>query len=197
MKSRIKLIFFFLISFLLPMENNSFTGNAQGLCCGKMIKAFDFIDWGDPVITGQPIEIPTLKLRVTDNKTGEAVPRKEVIIRYVWSWYRYPYPEHRFGVWSNSFDVIHYLTDEDGYFLLPAYKLVPRGWYKGKYLFGRKPKFRDIELSVENLHFWMTRKQIEKTKKLKTTKSIFLSRHTSFQGPFRIEVFAQADANLH
>lgn len=158
--------------------------------CGNVIRNFNSPQKGDPVITGAAFTIPSLKLRVTDSKTGKPVSRKEVVVRYVWRWFEYPYPDHAFGVWSDAYDLIECSTDDDGYFLLPEYKLVPRGWYQGQYLLGRKPKFKDLELSVENHHLWMTQKQIENSKKgtKRNNKPVFLSRPDKFVGPFRIEV---------
>lgn len=87
-----------------------------------------------------------------------------------------------------AYDLLECSTDNQGYLTVPEYRLVPRGWYKGNYLLGRKPEFKDLELSIENYHVWMTRKQITRSKKMKEGNSLALARPDGFEGPFRIEV---------
>jgi hypothetical protein len=156
-----------------------------------VIRNFNCSKKGDPVITGEAFIIPSLKFRVTDSKTGKPVSKKQVVVRYVWRWFQYPYPDHPLGAWLDAYDLIECSTDEAGYLVLPEYKLVPRGWYSGKHLLGRKPKFKELELSLENHHLWMTLRQLDETKKMKEGKKpVVLSRPDKFEGPFRIEVFA-------
>ncbi len=101
-----------------------------------------------PVVYGEPYIVPKLRLRITDERTGVPIARREVIVRYVWRWFEYPYQEHPLGVWSDAYELVRCRTNEDGVIEVPEFKVVPRGWYKGKLLMGRRPEFTHLDVSV-------------------------------------------------
>jgi hypothetical protein len=108
---------------------------------------------GSAVIFGEAVTVPELRLRFVDAKTGTRIAPKQVIVTYPWKWLEYPYPEHPWGAWSDAYDFIKCALRENAEeVVIPEYKLVPRGWYKGKYTdfpWSRKPKFDGIGITVE------------------------------------------------
>lgn len=156
------------------------------------MKDFSSSTTEQPLIHGKPFLVPKLRLRITEIATGKRAANQEVIIRYVWRWLQYPYEDHPLGVWSNSYDLIQCFTDPEGELVVPEYNVVPHGWYKGPVLVGRIPEFKELEVSVEYHHVWMTRKQIESFRKAGKgkNKALILARPDKFQGPFQIEVLS-------
>ncbi|MFT3745784.1 MAG: hypothetical protein QM785_16020 [Pyrinomonadaceae bacterium] len=90
---------------------------------------------GKPVIYGKHFPVPELKLRFVNDK-NDAMASDEVIVRYKWKWFEYPYQEHPTGVWSTAYYHSKCSTDVDGRVTVPEYDLIPAGWYKGAFLFG-------------------------------------------------------------
>jgi len=117
--------------------------------CGELETAFKFAHpSGQPVIFGKQFDIRRLDLRFAE-ATGNGVAGSEVIVRYMWKWFEYPYQEHPTGVWSTAYNLIRCNTGTKGAIEVPEYKLVPAGWYKGPYLLGgRRPKFEELEISL-------------------------------------------------
>lgn len=101
-----------------------------------------------PVVYGKPYILPKFRLRITDERTGAPIAERQVIVRYVWRWFEYPYPEHPLGVWSDDYDLVRCTTDKHGEVEMSEFKVVPSGWYKGKMLMGRKPEFTHLDVSV-------------------------------------------------
>jgi hypothetical protein len=101
-----------------------------------------------PVVYGTAYVIPNLRLRILDTQTGVAVTGREVIVRYVWRWFEYPYQEHPLGVWSDAYVLRKCATDEHGLIEVSEFKVTPRGWYKGRLLLWRKPAFTHLDVSV-------------------------------------------------
>lgn len=108
---------------------------------------------GPAVIFNDPESMPQLRLRFVDAKSGKRVTPKQVIVTYPWKWLEYPYPEHPWGAWSDAYDFLKCtLTQDEEELIIPEYKLVPRGWYKGKYTgfpWSRKPKFDGIGITIK------------------------------------------------
>jgi hypothetical protein len=130
-----------------------------------------------PVIFGKAFNVPGVRIQVLDAATRKPLSGNEVIVRYVWRWFRYPYPEHSFGVWSDAYDLVRCVTDKDGTVVVPEHEVVPSGWYKGKYLFGRKPGFRHLDISVGTkksiTHFQVSRNKLEKMRQSKKSDIVF------------------------
>ena len=101
-----------------------------------------------PVIYGKPYLVPKFRLQITDEETGAPIAGREVIVRYVWRWFEYPYPERPLGVWSDSFDLVRCTADNQGEVEMSEFKIVPSGWYQGEMLMGRKPEFTHLDVSV-------------------------------------------------
>jgi hypothetical protein len=163
---------------------------APGTCTS--VSSFDK---AAPVIYGEPFFVPALCLRVTEVKSGMPQVNKEVIIRYTWRWFEYPYPEHLGGVWSDAYDIVWCTTGSDGTVLVPDYHLAPRGWYNGRLSRGRRPSFKELELSVENYHLWLSTKQLAQLRTPKKNTAVVASRPDHFVGKFRVEVFPAGVAN--
>ena len=122
-----------------------------------------------PVVYGKPYNVPRLRLRVTDERTGATVGAREVFVRYVWRWFEYPYPERPFGVWSEAYDLSKCVSDAEGLVEMPEFRVVPAGWYKGKMLLGRKPEFTHLDVSVHFethiTHARVTKGELERHRK--------------------------------
>ena len=118
-----------------------------------------------PVIFGKPFSVPSVLIKAVDAKTRKPLVGNEIIVRYVWQWFQYPYSEHPLGVWSDAYDLVRCVTDTDGMVAVSEHEVVPSGWYKGKYLLGRKPSFLHLDVSVETKksirHYEVSRKELE------------------------------------
>lgn len=120
----------------IPAEKNSLmgTGNMNELP-------------GPAVIFGDPVTIPAFHLRFIDGKTKKEVSPSKIDITYDWKWLRYPYPEHSWGVWDDTYDQVECI-EPGAEILVHEFKVQPRGWYDGKYVkfpfIGKRPSFTGI-----------------------------------------------------
>ena len=101
-----------------------------------------------PVVLGEPYSVPKLKLQITDKRTSAPIIERQIIVRYVWRWFEYPYQEHPGGVWSDANDLVKCTSDKFGQLEIGELQVVPRGWYAGEKLKGRKPVFSHLDISV-------------------------------------------------
>lgn len=101
-----------------------------------------------PVVYGKPYIVPKFRLQITDKQTGRPIAEREVIVRYVWRWFEYPYPERPLGVWSDTYDLVKCTTGYQGEVEMSEFRVVPSGWYKGGMLMGRDPEFTHLDVSV-------------------------------------------------
>ena len=133
--------------------------------CGELEQSYGHSQ-NPPVINGKPYTVPELRLKITDDRTGRPIGDREVIVRYVWRWFEYPYPERLLGVWSDAFDFVRCTSSKDGLVLLSEFKVTPLGWFKGKMLMGRKPEFTHLDLSVhleeQITHVRVTKDELER-----------------------------------
>jgi hypothetical protein len=124
-----------------------------------------------PVVQGKAYTVPKFRLLFEDERTGAPIDEREVYVRYVWRWFEYPYQEHPFGVWSDAFDLVKCVTDKRGVVEMSEFKVTPGGWYKGKWLLGRKPEFTHLDVSVHFethiTHVRITKGELEKYRKSK------------------------------
>lgn len=99
---------------------------------------------GQPVIEGQPFVVPLMNWRFESLS-----PPTIVEVRYQWQWIDYPYPEHPFGAWLTSEEMVE-CQMADLSLQVPAWTVRPRGWYKGKYtsLPWSKPRFHQVEFKI-------------------------------------------------
>ncbi|MEJ7623462.1 MAG: hypothetical protein WKF34_05675 [Pyrinomonadaceae bacterium] len=135
--------------------------------CGVLVTDFMFgHPQTPPVIFDKPFSVPSMRIQAVDAKTRKPLVGNEIIVRYSWRWFQYPYQEHPLGVWSDAYDLVRCVTDEDGMIIVPEHEVVPSGWYKGKHLLGRKPSFRHLDVSVGTKksiqHFEVSRNELEK-----------------------------------
>ena len=156
--------------------------------CEEMDKNFSHERLGEPVLTGTPVLIPEVKLRVTSRTTSEIMPLQAVRLRYVWRHFVAPYRKYPNGGWNNAYDVILCKTDDDGVVRFPEYNLIPRGWYDGPKLGRNAPKFSDLQLSVENYALWITQKQVKQIRDKKINKPIELKRPDGYVSPIKVEI---------
>jgi hypothetical protein len=117
------------------------------------------------VIFGRPFIVPNVRIRFVSANTGQPLVGKEVIVRYVWRWLEYPRQEHPFGAWSDGYDLVRCITDENGVISVTEREVVPRGWYRGRYTLGRKPSFRHLDISIHTersiIHRQIERRNLE------------------------------------
>lgn len=101
---------------------------------------------GKPLLVGPKFQAPDLRFRFTNlGNRSENLP-KVVRIFYIWNWLEYPYPEHSWGYWNEESDIID-CTNSNIETVIPAYHVVPKGWYSGK--FARTPQFDHIEVAFD------------------------------------------------
>jgi hypothetical protein len=133
-----------------------------------------------PLIFGTPYLVPRLKITLIDRNTNKPAAGARMLVHYGFKWLEYPYypyDEYPFGTWTEA----NYSTDpcfanEDGVIEADRFKLEPRGYYKGVYSFGKKPKFTMVSITYElpyvgspNKHCTtatdITRSQLEKCRR--------------------------------
>ncbi len=146
--------------------------------CGVLEKDFVFgHPQTPPVIFGKSFSVPNVRIQALDANTRKPLVGNEIIVRYVWRWFQYPYPEHPLGVWSDAYDLVRCVIDKDGVVVGPEHEVVPSGWYKGKYLLGRKPSFRHLDISVGTKksisHYQVSRNELEKMRQSQKSDVIF------------------------
>jgi hypothetical protein len=137
-----------------------------------------------PVIYGKPYIVPKFRLRITDEQTGRPIAEREVIVRYVWRWFEYPYPDRLLGVWSDANDLVKCTTGNQGEVEMSEFRVVPSGWYKGKMLMGRKPEFTHLDVSVQ-LEKQLTNFRLTKDdlKHYRSSKADFIPLKVSLMSP--------------
>jgi hypothetical protein len=104
---------------------------------------------GPAVISSDTVSVPELQFRFIDEKN--AVQPKQITVSYNWKWWKYPYPEHAWGAWSDSFDFVKCTVETNSPVTVPEYTATPKGWYKGKYTnfpWSHKPKFNQVHVHV-------------------------------------------------
>ncbi|MFN0138969.1 MAG: hypothetical protein ACKVQW_02635 [Pyrinomonadaceae bacterium] len=119
-----------------------------------------------PVIFGKPFNVPSFSLKIIDSQTNKPLANAEVRVFYVWEWLQYPQYENLFPGWEQAHESKQCALSDDGSVNVPTYKVITRGWHKGKWLLGRKPKFDHLEIHVpirsRILTFHYSKKDLEK-----------------------------------
>lgn len=104
-----------------------------------------------PLLFGREFKVPDLRFRFK-NPGSESKYRPYVIrVFYVWKWLEYPYPESARGAWSEADDIIDCTNVTNSDFVVPAYSVIPKGWYSGEFANERKnlPRFDHIEVAFK------------------------------------------------
>ena len=147
------------IAVLAPTAN---TAHAQATC-GEIWepKALEdaYIKQPTPLIFGDHYQVPPMRIRILDRKTGQPLKVEKVTIKYRWRWLEYPYSEHAWGAWSEAADSCSCHPDLQGWIEVPAHEVKPRGWYKGKYIYWPYPKlphFDEVEVVAFSGYFART-----------------------------------------
>jgi hypothetical protein len=157
-------LFLVVISAVAPLRAQT-AAVAPQKTCGELEQGYGHSQ-NPPVINGKPYTVPELRLKITDDRTGRPIGDREVVVRYVWRWFEYPYPERLLGVWSDAFDFVRCTTSKDGLVLFSEFNVTPVGWYKGKMLMGRKPEFTHLDVSVhleeQITHVRVTKAELER-----------------------------------
>lgn len=119
-----------------------------------------------PLVFGKSFQVPSFKLRIIDSQTSKPLANAEIRVFYVWEWFMYPQYEKLFGGWEQAHESKKCALSNDGSVNVPTYKVITRGWYKGKWLLGRKPKFDHLVIQVpirsRILTFHYSKKDLEK-----------------------------------
>jgi hypothetical protein len=111
------------------------------------------------VIFGKPYDAPPMRVRFIDGVSGlplQNLYEGVITVNYSWDWLEYPYPEHSWGAWSTAADELKCKPDSDGWFVTPAHRVTPRGWYDGKYArfpWSRHPSFNGIGITANTGYF--------------------------------------------
>ena len=160
------LVAFVVVTFAVsPFSAQTPTSMTSNRTCGESEQGYGRSN-NPPLIYGEPYNVPKLQLRITDKRTDLPIGEREVIVRYVWRWFEYPYPERPLGVWSDAYDLVRCVTDKGGLVSSSEVKIMPSGWYKGKMLMGRKPEFTHLDVSVhletQITHFRITKDELER-----------------------------------
>jgi len=164
--------------------------------CEEMKKNFGRESLGEPVLEGVPTLIPEIKFKVTKRDTTEIMPLQEVVLRYVWKFFDATYRRNNLKGWStDAYDAIRCTANAEGIVHFPEYNLVPRAWYDGpkiQTIFRGKslPSFHELELSVENWHYLITKDQIKKIRNNKIKEPVELRNCSSktFVPPIKVEI---------
>ncbi|HEY9282567.1 MAG TPA: hypothetical protein VIP46_03845 [Pyrinomonadaceae bacterium] len=100
------------------------------------------------VVEGESYPVPKLRLRVVDDKTGRPVAGRRVSVSFGWEWFEYSSPGGPLGAWWSGSEAVTCVTDKEGYVNLPQWTVVPKGWYGGEALVGRKPEIDGFGVAV-------------------------------------------------
>jgi len=135
--------------------------------CEEMRKSVQYEDFGEPILEGKQILIPEIRFKITSSDTGEIIPLQEVRLFYIWRHFLVSSKYNTDGKWTETADLILCTTSNDGIVSFPEYNFVPRAWYDGPKIqtlfFGKNlPAFHEIELSVGDWHYSITKDQIKK-----------------------------------
>ena len=163
--------------------------------CEEMRKSVQYEDFGEPILTGPPALFPEIKLKITRNDTGEIMPLQEVRLFYKWRHFVVSPKYNTDGKWTETADLIRCITSAEGIVNFPEYNFVPRAWYDGpkiqSILRGKNvPRFHELELSVENWHYLITKDQIKKIRDGKIKESIELKNYdkSKYPRPVKVEI---------
>jgi len=107
---------------------------------------------GQPVVFGQEVPVPALRLRFLDETSGKPISPRVVMAHYYWQWIMYPATEHAWGAWADAEDRVRCEPAGQTEISVPAFTVRPRGWYNGKYTevpWSKKPRFDRLELVIE------------------------------------------------
>ena len=163
--------------------------------CEEIAKNFPWDDLGEPVLKGVPVLFPEIKLKVTKRDTSEIMPLQEVSLRYVWRHFLVSTKYDIYGKLRDAFDITLCTTNADGTVSFPEYNLVPKAWYDGPkiqtlFLGKNIPRFLELELSVENWHYLITKDQIKKIRNNKIKEPVELRNYSSktFVPPIKVEI---------
>ena len=156
--------------------------------CQEMKKNYLLEYLGEPVIWGSPILIPQITLRVTERSSSKVITGTKVYLRYMWKEFRLQDNGDTKGRWANAYDIIICTTNEAGIAQFPEYNFIPRGWYDGPKLHNRLPEFTNIEITVEDCDYWITKKQIKKVRDKKLDKQIELKRPDGFVPRIKVDI---------
>jgi hypothetical protein len=137
---------------LAQETRNILFGDYKNMSCrleeedGGSMLGMDGKPLGSPVIWGNPVTIPSFRLRIIDDKTAEPLKAEKVSILYGWKWLEYPSPEHLWGAWEDAGDELECNKIEMDELTFPQFEVKPRGWYKGKY--SKEPFFDGITIVI-------------------------------------------------
>jgi len=147
--------------------------------CEEMRKSVQYEDFGAPILEGKPTLIPEIKLKITGRDTGEIIPLQEVRLFYIWRHFLVSSKYNTDGKWTETADLILCTTNNNGIVSFPEYNFVPRAWYDGPkiqtlFLGKNLPAFHELELSVGDWHYSITKNQIKKIRDKKVKEPIEL-----------------------
>lgn len=117
--------------------------------CGLFSENGAFAPDTPPVIVGKVFQVPDMKFRFQLDKESANEPGR-IDIFYMWQWLGQPSPGETRGMWNEAGDIFECKRDTDGNLSVPAYKVVPKGWYSGQSATERVsniPFFDHIEIS--------------------------------------------------
>lgn len=124
----------------------------------------------EPVLFGTAFKVPDLRFQFVSK--SENLP-SIVRVFYIWEWFEYPARGRSGGVWDDAGDIVECSNVGKMNIVIPAYNVVPKGWYSGEFANGRKniPKFDHIEVAFETKECGAPRllfdkKEIEKFRKM-------------------------------
>ena len=173
-----------------------FSSNITGLFaqCEEMVKNFSY-NLGEPILEGSSVLFPEIKLKITKRDTSEIISLQKVILRYTWRHFIVSSKYNTDGTWTESADIGVCTTNTDGIVSFPEYNLVPKAWYDGPkiqtlFLGKNMPRFLELELSVENWHYLITKEQIKKIRNNKIKEPVELRNYGSkkFFPPVKVEI---------
>lgn len=122
-----------------------------------------------PLIFGKPFQVPAFTLKIVYSNNNKPLRNAKIHLFYVWKWLEYPQTENLFPGWAEAYELTTCDLDDDEFTKVPTYEVVTRGWYKGRWLLGRKPKFDHFTIQVPTkkrlLTYDYSEKDLEKLRK--------------------------------
>ena len=115
-----------------------------------------------PLVFGKPFQVPAFTLKIIYSENNRPLGDAKIHLFYVWKWLEYPQTENLFPGWADAHELATCDLDVDGSVNVPTHEVNTRGWYKGKWLLGRKPKFDHFAVQVPTKDRLITYKYSEK-----------------------------------
>ncbi len=103
------------------------------------------------LLKGAAYKVPALNFRLNLSEKDTENRPHTIRIFYIWEWLEYPSRGRRGGAWEDAGDIVECSSGEKSSIVIPAYTVIPKGWYSGEFANERKntPRFDHMEVAFE------------------------------------------------